>query len=279
MKKTIIFCLMLAVSLSAMALSKSKTRTYARFLSDRMAYELDLTPMQYDDCYEINYDFIYLTSRVMDDAVYGYMDAIERYYTLLDYRNEDLRYVLNARQYARFLARDYFYSPIYSTGNNWALRIYTIYSNRSFYYFDAPSIFRTYRGAHARTYYNNSYYVNRYANHDRYTGNFRITGTNVMPGRRTNDFGINLKQRGGTTYNNYKNPTANNRTQDTRYRDNSGNKNSPQINHRQQTVPSRSTSTQSTSGTQSRSNTPTTAGSTGSTQRSGQNTGTRGGRR
>jgi hypothetical protein len=121
--------------------------------------------------------------------------------------------------------------------------------------------------------------VNRYANHDRYTGNFRITGTNVMPGRRTNDFGINLKQRGGTTYNNYKNPTANNRTQDTRYRDNSGNKNSPQINHRQQTVPSRSTSTQSTSGTQSRSNTPTTAGSTGSTQRSGQNTGTRGGRR
>ena len=270
---------MLAMSLSTMAISKSKTRTYARFLSDRMAYELDLTPMQYDDCYEINYDFIYMAGQVMDDAVYGYMDAIDRYYTLLDYRNEDLRYVLTASQYARFLAREYFYSPIYSTGSSWALRIYTIYSNRSFYYFDAPSIFRTYRGAHARTHYTHSYYVNRYANHDRYTGNFRISGSNVMPGRRTNDFGINLKQRGKTTYNNYKNPTANNRTQDSRYRDNSGNTNSPQINHRQQTTTSRSTSTQSNPAPQSRTNTPASTGSSGSTQRSGQNTGTRGGRR
>ena len=126
MKKTAILCLMLAMSLSAMALSKSKIRTYARFLTDRMAYELDLTPMQYDDCYEINYDFIYYTSRVMDDVVFGYYDAIDRYYTYLDYRNEDLRYIMTSIQYRRFLEREYFYRPIYSTGSSWALRVYTI---------------------------------------------------------------------------------------------------------------------------------------------------------
>ena len=42
------------LSLNMMALSETRLREYARFLSDRMAYELDLTPMQYDDCYEVN---------------------------------------------------------------------------------------------------------------------------------------------------------------------------------------------------------------------------------
>ncbi|MCR4921676.1 MAG: hypothetical protein K5945_08235 [Bacteroidaceae bacterium] len=315
MKKTAILCLMLALSLSAMALSKSKVRTYARFLTDRMAYELDLTPMQYDDCYEINYDFIYYASRVMNDVVYGYIDAIDRYYTYLDYRNEDLRYVLTSSQYVRFLAREYFYRPIYSTGSGWALRVYTIYSNRSFYYFDAPKIFRSYRGDHARAYYNNSYYMNRYSNRDRFTGSFRITGSTDMHERRKSDFGTNLKQRGGVTYNNYKNPTANNRTQDSRYRDNSGNTHSPQINHRSPNDPSQpatvtpgrgnsssqpatvtpgrgssssrstttttpSSSSRSTTATPSRSSeTKTTPTTSGNSQRSGQNTGTRGGRR
>lgn len=232
MKRTILLCAVALMSLSAMALSRSKVRTYARFLSDRMAYELDLTPYQYDDCYEINYDFIYSASRIMDDAVFGYYDAINRYYTLLDYRNEDLRYVLTARQYARFMAAEYFFSPIYSTGSAWAMRIYTTYSNRTFYYFDAPSIFKTYRGGHSRNYYTNSFYVNRYNNNDRFTGSFRLSGSPQLDKYRKHDFGTNLKQRTGPTYNNYKNPSADNRTQDTRYRDSSGNRNSPQINNR-----------------------------------------------
>ena len=146
MKRTLFICMMMAIAVSAAAMSRSKVRNHARFLTDRMAYELDLTPMQYDDCYEVNYDFIYHVAPYMDDVVYGYRDAIERYYTFLDFRNDDLRYILSAFQYARFMASEYFYSPIYSTGREWAFRIYTIYSNRTFFYFDAPSIFKTYRG-------------------------------------------------------------------------------------------------------------------------------------
>ncbi len=281
MKKTAILCLMLAMSLSAMALSKSKIRTYARFLTDRMAYELDLTPMQYDDCYEINYDFIYAASRIMDDVVYGYFDAIDRYYTYLDYRNEDLRYIMTNIQYMRFLERDYFYRPIYSTGSSWALRVYTIYSNRSFYYFDPPRIFTFYKGGHSRTYHKDSFYMSRYSNHDRYTGSFRITGSRDMHDRRKSDFGTNLKHRGETTYNNYKNPTAPHRTEDSRYRDNSGNTHSPQINHRSDSDPSRPTTTtpSRTTTTPSRSTESKPSTTTGSSQRSGNNTGVRGGRR
>jgi hypothetical protein len=45
--------LMLCVSIPASAMSMSKVRENARFLTDRMAYELKLTPMQYDDVYEV----------------------------------------------------------------------------------------------------------------------------------------------------------------------------------------------------------------------------------
>ena len=246
------------MSLSAMALSKSKVRTYARFLSDRMAYELDLTPFQYDDCYEINYDFIYAASRVMDDAVFGYYDAINRYYTYLDYRNEDLRYVLTASQYARFMMCDYFYRPIYSTGSSWGLRIYTTYSNSTFYYYDAPSVFKVYKGGHSRQYYNSSYYVNRYVNQNRFTGNFRLTGSQQFEQHRKMDFGTNIKPRTGTTYNNYKNPNTPNRTQDIRYRDNSGNTHSPQINDRSGTAQRREDVNSGTRGGRSGSSTTAT---------------------
>ena len=291
MKRIILMCAVAMMSLSAMALSRSKVRTYARFLSDRMAYELDLTPMQYDDCYEINYDFIYSVSHVMDDAVFGYYDAINRYYTYLDYRNEDLRYVLTARQYARFMAAQYFYSPIYSTGSSWALRIYTTYSNRTFYYFDAPSIFKSYRGGHSRNYYNSSFYVNCYQNSNRYTGSFRMSGSPQFEQHRKQDFGTNLKPRTGTTYNNYRNPSAPNRTQDDRYLDNSGNHNSPQINNRTQPAQRSGNATTGTRGARSgrstttapstRQNTPATQPSTSSTpQRSGSTAGSvRSGRR
>ena len=51
--------LMLAVSIPSMgAMSIGKMRENARFLTDKMAYELDLSPLQYDDVYEVNYDFI-----------------------------------------------------------------------------------------------------------------------------------------------------------------------------------------------------------------------------
>ena len=220
------------VSASA-SMSVSKIRNHARFLTDRMAYELDFTPMQYEDCYEINYDFIYYVSTFMPDVVHGYYDAINSYYRYLDYRNDDLRFIMTASQYIRFMSKPYFYRPIYTSASTWNFRIYTIYSNRSFYYYDPPVIFKKYHGGHSRTYYSNSFYVNRYDSRDRFTGDPRIMGSHSFNDHRRNDFGSNLRDRNQKPdYNNYGNRNSSNRTADPRYRDNSGNHNSPLINSR-----------------------------------------------
>lgn len=234
MKKLFTFFLMAMVAGSCLAMSRSKIKKNARFLTDRMAYELDLTPYQYDDCYEINYDFLYAVDRVLGDAVYGYSDAITMYYRCLDLRNDDLCYILSARQYNRFMASEYFYRPVYSTGSNWALRIYTIYSNRSFFYFDAPTVYRSYKGQHSRIQHSNGFYVNRYQNLSRYQGDTRMVGSVSYDTHRRSDFGTVIRQKDQPTYNTYSNPNQNHRTTDSRYRDNSGNTQSPYINNRTQ---------------------------------------------
>ncbi len=242
MKRTLLTtALLLTVVINMMAMSESKIRLNARFIADRMAHELDLTPMQYDDCYEINYDFISAINPIMDDVVYGYHDAVSRYYDYLDYRNEDLRYVLTNRQYVKFMSSEYFYRPVYTTRGTWSFRIYTIYSNASFFYFDMPTGYRTYAGAHRRSYYSNGFYSTRghYSANDRYMGNVRIRGGEHFESHRRNDFGANIRQRNQPNYNNYSNRNDRNRTQNDRYRDDSGNHNSPAINNRPVSAPNR----------------------------------------
>ena len=248
MKKTIFLSLMFSLlSLNTMAMSNSKVRSHARFLTDRMAYELDFTPMQYDDCYEINYDFIRQVSYLMGDAVRGYYDAIDAYYRYLDWRNDDLRYIMTTSQYIRFMERDYFYRPIYTTSGSWYFRIYTTYSNRSFFYFDAPTVFRDYRGDHSRNHYSSGFYANRYQGADRYTGHGTIVGSQNFTNHRKSDFGMNLRNRDAKPdYNNYGNRNSSNRTADPRYRDDSGNRNTPQINNRSTSGEHRGANTGST---------------------------------
>ena len=105
--------LMLGMSIPTMgAMSNSIMRKEARFLTDRMAYELGLNAMQYDDVYEVNYDFLNGVRYLMDDVVRGYGYAIDRYYNCLDVRNDDLHWILSDRQYHRFLQTEYFSRPI-----------------------------------------------------------------------------------------------------------------------------------------------------------------------
>ncbi len=224
------------------ALSTSTLRNHARFLSDRMAYELDLSAAQYDDVYEINFDFLYSANRIMDDVVFGYRDAIEQYYTLLDIRNEDLNYVLTSRQYRDFLAAEYFYRPVYSTGKTWSFRIYTIYHNRTFFFYDAPRHYKTYLGEHSRRIYNRpvSYYSHRYEKQriDRHSAPFKIIASPHRDVVRKNDFGVNVRNRNNVEQNkvnNYNNTNATNRTSNKYYRDNSGNTKAQEINTRNQT--------------------------------------------
>lgn len=170
--------LMLAVSIPSMgAMSISKMRQNARFLTDRMAYELELSPMQYDDVYEVNYDFINSIRYIMDDVVRGYSQAVDRYYDYLHYRNEDLRWILSSSQYRRFMGVEYFYRPIYTTSNSWLFRIYNVYQDIKHFYFDKPRHYKSYNGAHSRYHYHAGYYKanhqSRY-HHDFYKGNVKV---------------------------------------------------------------------------------------------------------
>ena len=157
------------------AMSLSDIHREARFLTDRMGHELGLSNRQYEDVYEINFDFFYHVNEVIDDVVYGYDDAVDYYYYLLDVRNEDLLYVLRNRQYRKFVNRDYFYRPIYMIGNNWSLRIYSRYDDRNYFYFSAPIGYHNYTGAHYRIHFSHSYYASLYS-HALFHGAFRLWG-------------------------------------------------------------------------------------------------------
>ena len=162
MKKFIFASLMVALGIEAMALGRAKVREYARFLSDRMAYELHLTSMQYDDCYEINYDFVDAVGDLLDDMERGSVYATDKYYDYLDYRNEDLSYVLTSYQYNRFIDTECFYRPFCIYEGAWAFRPYMVYSNRSVFYMSLPSGFNIYIGGHSRRHYSVGFYVGRY---------------------------------------------------------------------------------------------------------------------
>ena len=171
--------LMLTISVPAMsAMSMSKVRQHARFLTDRMAYELNLTTMQYNDVYEVNYDFIDNVRYIMDDVTAGYPSAIDRYYDYLDFRNDDLRWILSASQYRRFMNVDYFYRPIYTTASEWLFRIYRVYNDITHFYFGKPHHYKSYKGEHYRTHYGHvSFYKDNrkeHYKHDFYKGDVRV---------------------------------------------------------------------------------------------------------
>ena len=192
--KRILFILLATLSTAVCsagtnAMRNSKVRKETRFLTDKMAYELNLNTEQYNDVYEINYDFISGVRYVMDDVLYGNEWALNRYYDYLDVRNDDLRWVLSSRQYARFMQAEYFYRPIYTSGNRWYFRVYITYTNHNHFYFPRPYHYRTYVGGHYRTHHNNvSYYRGRYK-HPYYNGSYRIRDTKSYTTHRRSDFG------------------------------------------------------------------------------------------
>ncbi len=202
----------IAVSSTATAaMSTSKVRKNTRFLTDRMAYELNLSPAQYDDIYEINFDFIYNIRYLMNDVMQGYEWALDDYYQLLDIRNDDLRWVLSNYQYERFLRTEYFYRPVYASENSWNFRIYVVYNNPNYFYFGKPVHYRSYSGGHYRTHYNStSYYRNKY-HHDVYQGQFSTKQDKVYYDNRHKDFGVSTRPSGNNTQGNSTRPNTNSR--------------------------------------------------------------------
>lgn len=66
-----LFAVIMSTAVCHAAMSNSKVRKETRFLTDKMAYELNLNTAQYNDVYEINYDFISGVRYLMDDVLRG----------------------------------------------------------------------------------------------------------------------------------------------------------------------------------------------------------------
>ena len=120
------------------AMSYEQARDQALFLTDKMAYELNLTDEQYQAAYEVNLD--YLINIDNYDDVYG---------SYWRQRNMDLSYILLSWQYNNYLNDLYFYRPLYWDGDYWHFRIYARYPQRNYYYFGAPTFIVNYRGGHS----------------------------------------------------------------------------------------------------------------------------------
>ena len=129
---------MMTIALNANAMSFTQAQREALFLTDKMAYELNLTDEQYDACYEINLDYLMSVSTV--DDLYG------TYWTR---RNYDMGYVLFDWQLEAFRAASYFYRPLYWDAGCWHFGIYARYPRRTFFYFSHPTVYVSYRGGHS----------------------------------------------------------------------------------------------------------------------------------
>ncbi len=139
MKKLILSIMaMMTIALNANAMSFTQAQREALFLTDKMAYELNLTDEQYDACYEINLDYLMSVSTV--DDLYG------TYWTR---RNYDMGYVLFDWQLEAFRAAAYFYRPLYWDAGCWHFGIYARYPRRTFFYFSHPTVYVSYRGGHS----------------------------------------------------------------------------------------------------------------------------------
>lgn len=123
---------------TASAMSYEQARQQALFLTDKMAYELNLTEDQYEAAYEVNLD--YLMSVDTYDDLYG---AYWRQ------RNMDLSYILLDWQYRTYLNATYFYRPLYWNAGYWHFGIYARYPRRDYFYFGRPHFYVSYRGGHS----------------------------------------------------------------------------------------------------------------------------------
>lgn len=123
---------------TASAMSYEQARQQALFLTDKMAYELNLTDDQYEAAYEVNLDYLMGVNSV--DDLYG---------TYWRQRNLDLSYILLDWQYRSFVSASYFYRPLYWDAGFWHFGIYARYPRRDYFYFGRPQFINVYRGAHS----------------------------------------------------------------------------------------------------------------------------------
>jgi hypothetical protein len=148
MKKMMILAVMMVMTISARsamplgssknAMSYTAAKNEALFLSDKMAYELNLTAAQYEAVYEINLDYLM--------SLNGHGDVFGIWW---DRRNADLRFVLTPWQYDKYVALNHFYRPVAWKAGGWTFAVYSHY-DRGHFYNAHPKVFVTYKGGHNR---------------------------------------------------------------------------------------------------------------------------------
>lgn len=123
--KRIIFTILTVFALavqSAKAMSYERAASEARFLTDKMAYELNLDEFQYQRAYEINFNYFYNLN-----------DASDFYGSYWRTRNNTLGIILSALQFRKFCRLDYFYRPVNIYRNTWNFPIYSRYPRNRFF--------------------------------------------------------------------------------------------------------------------------------------------------
>ena len=147
---------MLTIAVSANAMSYEQARNEALFLTDKMAYELNLSDAQYEAAYEINLDYLM--------GVTSQHDVFGPYW---ERRNMDLNYILYSWQWDLFRAATYFYRPLYWESGFWHFGVYARYPHRDYFYFGRPHFYLSYRGAHSWRMNGGRSYYERHRDHFR----------------------------------------------------------------------------------------------------------------
>lgn len=136
MKRFALFFLLSIFTMRMMAFSYEDAREQAWYLTDKMAYELNLTPDQYDRAYEINLEYFLNVNHRRDiRGIYW------------DYRDMDLRCILYDWQYTLYRSMTYFYRPISWRSHRFYFSIFSHYG-RDYYYYARPEIYYVYTGGY-----------------------------------------------------------------------------------------------------------------------------------
>ena len=127
---------MMTIVLTAAAMPYTDARNKAMFLTDKMAYELNLTESQQEAVYEINLDYMLNIDEEAD--MFGYNWEI---------RNRDMAQVLSGSQNSQYLASEWFCRPFTMNAEGLTMAVNDRYDNGQFL-MQLPTEVLTYKGGH-----------------------------------------------------------------------------------------------------------------------------------
>ena len=127
---------MMTIVLTAAAMPYTDARNKAMFLTDKMAYELNLTESQQEAVYEINLDYMLNIDEEAD--MFGYNWEI---------RNRDMAQVLSGSQNSQYLASEWFFHPFTMNAEGLTMAVNDRYDNGQFL-MQLPTEVLTYKGGH-----------------------------------------------------------------------------------------------------------------------------------